>query len=311
MELIIETDLGRDPDDFFAIIYLLQTGIDISLICIQPGDPDQIGFGKAFLKACGKQIPIVSSKLNRNKSSLSGPHKEFANKMSWQCDSQSDGIATDLLNKIWNADTEFFVCGPCSVVGPFVKDKKISKLTMQGGYISYEDLHALNIYPVDENPKFLGQKEVPSFNPGGDKKATFALSEADISDRRFVSKNICHTILYDRDRHQQICTRPSKGILDDMFRRYMDLFLQNQTHKAFHDPVAAVCHMRPELATWVRGDLYYKEGKWGFNAANDGKSQIIGELERIKFWEEIASPYLLELNSLVVQDSRNYFRTRD
>lgn len=50
MKLIIETDLGHDPDDFFAICYFIDAGIDIQLITISPGDPDQIAIAKFLLK---------------------------------------------------------------------------------------------------------------------------------------------------------------------------------------------------------------------------------------------------------------------
>lgn len=287
MKLIVETDLGRDPDDFFALCYFMQAGVDIQLVCVQPGDPDQIGFAKAFLKACGIEVPVAASKLYRNKKSLSGPHVKFANKMGWQCDGDADGDAEYLLQTYWTPDTQFFVCGPATAVGPFVRDKQINKLTMQGGYISYEDLHSVGIFPTIEAEKFKGQKEVPSFNPGGDKEAALCILDADISVRRFVSKNICHTVLYDKEVHQRVCQRPEKTVHDRLFRSFMDLFLTEQTHKAFHDPVAAVCHCHPEIATWVRGSLYYKTGKWGFNPSADGRSEIVGDIDREMFWKEI------------------------
>ncbi len=46
MNLIIETDIGHDPDDLFAICYLAAAGVNIRAICVSPGDPDQIAIAR-------------------------------------------------------------------------------------------------------------------------------------------------------------------------------------------------------------------------------------------------------------------------
>ena len=46
MDLIVETDLGHDPDDFFAICYLLACGVKIRAVLVTPGDPDQIALAR-------------------------------------------------------------------------------------------------------------------------------------------------------------------------------------------------------------------------------------------------------------------------
>ena len=49
MNLIIETDIGRDPDDLFAIAYLIAAGANVRAVLISPGDPDQIAVARLLL----------------------------------------------------------------------------------------------------------------------------------------------------------------------------------------------------------------------------------------------------------------------
>ena len=58
MDIIIETDIGGDPDDFFAICYLISSGANIRLINISPGSKRQIAIAKFIIKRLGLNIPI-------------------------------------------------------------------------------------------------------------------------------------------------------------------------------------------------------------------------------------------------------------
>ena len=72
MNLIVSSDLGRDPDDFFAICYLIASGVNIVALDISPGDPDQISFATWLLNEVQLDIPIGVSKLGRDKQSSGG-----------------------------------------------------------------------------------------------------------------------------------------------------------------------------------------------------------------------------------------------
>jgi inosine-uridine nucleoside N-ribohydrolase len=80
MNLIIETDIGHDPDDFFALCYLASAGVDIRGIMICPGDPDQIAIARLFCKEIGLDIPIGASKLDRTKLSSGSIHHDLLKK---------------------------------------------------------------------------------------------------------------------------------------------------------------------------------------------------------------------------------------
>ena len=38
LDLIVETDLGHDPDDFFTLCYLAAAGVRLRALCVVPGD---------------------------------------------------------------------------------------------------------------------------------------------------------------------------------------------------------------------------------------------------------------------------------
>ena len=53
--IIIETDIGRDGEDFFALCYFFAAGADIKAIVISPGDEDQVAVAKLLLWEFGRQ----------------------------------------------------------------------------------------------------------------------------------------------------------------------------------------------------------------------------------------------------------------
>lgn len=56
--LIIETDIGHDPDDYFALCYLHSAGYDIKAILVSIGHPYQVAIVKMFCKQVGLNIPV-------------------------------------------------------------------------------------------------------------------------------------------------------------------------------------------------------------------------------------------------------------
>lgn len=287
--LIVETDLGRDPDDFFALCYFIDAGVNIELITISPGDPDQVAVAKFFIKECGINIPIGVSKLNRNKRSVGSIHTELLKKYKYPLTEQSNGYGGYLIDIC--DDTEFFGCGPLDCMGACIKEgiKPLPKLaTIQGGYISYETLFKAGINPPIKLEKFIGKEFVPTFNLNGNKDAGLALLKSAIPEKRFISKNVCHTIVYNKKVHEYVTSFKPKSRAGELLREGMDLYLQRHPEgKKFHDPSAAVCHLHPEIGQWVDGQLVYEKGMWGTRLDNPN-CKIIGTLNYDKLWEHIA-----------------------
>ena len=73
-DLIVETDLGHDPDDFFTLCYLAAAGVRLRAVCVVPGDRDQLAVARMLVKTLGLDIPVGASKPDSRKSSSGGMH---------------------------------------------------------------------------------------------------------------------------------------------------------------------------------------------------------------------------------------------
>lgn len=280
MSLIIETDLGRDPDDFFALCWLIHHKVDIKAIVISPGDKDQIAVAKFLLKECGLNIPVGSAKPDREKNSAGGVHIELLKRYNYpmRVDSVSGG---------WNIidsfeQCELFACGPLQNIGPYLRaGGSFSGATMQGGFIGYDVHGKTDVVRLD---KFEGKVTQPTFNLGGDKESGKLFVSAKFP-KKFVGKNVCHTVLYDISVHERIKSSRPTSRAGELFREAMDYYLKKQPFKAFHDPLAAILHIYPEIGTWVKGQVYYEKGEWGTRLSEDGDDVLI-DIDREAFWNK-------------------------
>jgi inosine-uridine nucleoside N-ribohydrolase len=118
---------------------------------------------------------------------------------------------------------------------------------------------------------------------GGDPKRAQVFVDADIPERRFIGKNVCHTIEYNADIHSRL---EPKDRASELFKEAMDMYLVKHKSKKFHDPTAAVCCLHPEVATWVRGVPTYNRGKWTTTLKEDGDF-VAADVDREMLWDHI------------------------
>jgi hypothetical protein len=285
MKLIVETDIGRDADDFFALCYLISAGVEIVAVTVSPGDKDQIAVAKGLLKECGVDCPVGSGKPNRDKSSVGGRHLDFLKQYNYPLECEPDGVGENIIAEamIKHPDAELFVCGPLHSVGPYLlSGGKLGRATMQGGFMGYE-IHNLDVVRLE---KFENKLFENTFNLGGSQIGAHAFLNLNVAERSFVGKHLCHTIVYDKDIHASVKKHAPTNRAMEVFHEHMDLYLEHQPVKMFHDPTAAVCHLHPECATWLRGKLIYQKGKWGTELCEDG-DLIAVDINREMLWDYI------------------------
>lgn len=283
MDLIIETDIGHDPDDFFAICYLAAAGVNIRTILISPGDPDQIAIAKFLSVKLGLDIPIGVAQENRTKLSSGSIHHHLLTKYGFPLEGKGDGLGVDILQDVFKKypDSEIFVIGPVTSVGNYLKrsGRKVKRATMQGGFLAYK-YHA----PILRVPQFEGKTWMPTFNLNGDRNAGVAFLAADIEDRRMVGKNVCHTVLYDKTRHDAMKMTDHPAV--KLFHEASEYYFQHHDFKKFHDPTAACLHLHPELGTWVQGKTVKMESGWGTQLDPEG-DHILAEVDYTGLWDHI------------------------
>ena len=305
MDLIIETDIGRDPDDFFALCYFISAGVNIRAITISPGDEFQIRITRFLLKECGLDIPIGVGKLNRTITESGSVHKYFIEKYNFKSKISHDGLGPDVIKETLKQypNCDLFVCGPLTSVGRFLKDNGscgIKYATMQGGFLDYESSEKFyhGLYEIKKLDKFIGKKTVSTFNLNGDVKGAFAFFETDIY-RTFAGKNVCHTVVYDKHVHEKIMNVPPKDRAAELLREGMAARIKDHPEgKMFHDPVAAFCCVHPsDSGLYIGGHPYRVNGTWGTDVFNEildhgykaiRPARVLTRLDENRFWDCIA-----------------------
>ena len=287
MNLILETDIGRDADDFFTLLYLLANpAVNVRAITVSPGDKDQVTLVKTILKECGAtHIPVGVGKLDRDKNSVGGMHLKFLAKYGDGRLIDHDEFGPTLVKNTMAEypDAECLCIGPLHSIGGYLlAGGSLGRCTMQGGFVGYEQ-HNVAVERLD---KFEGLDKVETFNLGGYKQGSQAFVFGDVRERQFVGKNVCHTILYGEEQQQFVKSDGARGREHELFIQAMDMYLAEQPFKAFHDPTAAVCHLHPEIGTWMEGKLAYKQGKWGGHPETPG-DQLLIDIDRNALWEHI------------------------
>jgi pyrimidine-specific ribonucleoside hydrolase len=284
IDLIVETELGHDPDDFFTLCYLAAVGARIRAVCIVPGDRDQLAVARLLCKQLALDIPVGVSKPDSRKFSSGGLHHHLLDRFGLPREAGHDGPGDEVMAPTMakHPACEFLVIGPCTSTARYLSRPGAvvpQRLTMQGGFLGYH-LHA----PAVRLPEFEGRTWMPTFNLNGDRKGVEALLRAPIPDRRFVGKNVCHTLLYDRAVHEAMPAADPGNPAAVLFMLAMEEYLRAHEVKKWHDPTAAACHLHPEIGTWVRGRVAKIEGGWG-TVADQGGDQILADVDREALWE--------------------------
>ncbi len=285
VDLIVETDLGRDPDDFFALCYLVDAGVRLRALVISPGDRDQIAVAKGLLAELGLDIPVGSARPESQKLSAGGVHLRFLERYAFATRREPDGPGHEVIAAVraQHPDVELFICGPMLNVGRHLAldPTPFRRATVQGGFLAYT-AHA---HPVMHLQKFEGMETVPTFNLNGDVKGAVRFLES-ATPTRFVGKNVCHTIVYDREVHDAITATRAKSRAGELLREVMAMYLEGHPEKMFHDPTAAVCHLHPEIGTWVDGTPYRQSGGWGTRVGRSPHCAL-ADIDRGALWRHL------------------------
>jgi hypothetical protein len=266
---------------------LISARVDIRAISIYPGDPDQIAFAKWMLKELGLNIPIGSSMVNRNKNSLTGLHSALLKKYKHEDWAKADDSGENLFRSAFDQfpDTEILVIGPPKATGRFLCQNQaieIQSATIQGGFAGY----GVHNFPCIKLDKFEGKNTFQSYNLNGSLLGTQQLFKGKILHKHFVSKNLNHTVVYTREIHQKMMSFKPENRAGELLREALQMQIDKYPEKKFHDPCSAVCHLHPDVATWIRARLYKIRNEWG--AAPDETGDFITvDIDYEGFWEYI------------------------
>lgn len=255
-----------DPDDIFTLC-LLATHPKVNLlsITVHPGSKEQIGLVRHILFKLGLSlsgIMIGSAKPEHPKSCVSDFHYKWLGNFP---SSTPDDTGDNILSQSWQDSNYKIVTGAALTnIGNFINNSftkpSIEEIVVQGGFAGD------SVVPVEYRlDKFNGKETCPTFNLGGNISAAKQVIASDVFKiKRFVSKNVCHGIIYDHEMHERIKPHRYNNAGLNFLVEGMEFYLKKKQGKAFHDPLAACVAISTDCCEFREVDIYRNDkGEWG------------------------------------------------
>jgi pyrimidine-specific ribonucleoside hydrolase len=271
-----------DPDDFLTLLFLLgHPQVNLKAVTITPGTPDQVGLVRQALRWFERDIPVGAHNLDHPKQCVSAWHYKAYGKVA---PSREAEPGPELLLRLCDENTTLVTGAALKNLGGAIRlgsrSFRLGKLVAQGGFAGE------GVVPADRQlAKFRGLTTCPTFNLNGDvKSAMLALEYPGIGIRRFVSKNVCHQVIYDQSLHQKIALLQDKNLALILIWQGMDMYLKNKPEgKILHDPLAACCAIDESIGTWAEVELFREKNEWGARLEPGSRTWIITGYDHGRF----------------------------
>jgi len=264
-----------DPDDVFTLC-LLATHPKVNLlsVTVHPGSNHQIGIVRHILFRLNRtDIMIGSAKPSYHKNCVSDFHYKWLGEIG---PSEADDAGDIVLGHSWESSNYKIVTGAALTnIANFIKNNpvkpSIEEIVVQGGFAG--DSVVPEEYRLD---KFKGKETCPTFNLNGNVEAAKQVIASDsFKTKRFISKNVCHGIVYDYAMHERIKPHRHNNVGLDLMVEGMEVYLKNKPDgKAFHDPLAACTAINSNCCEFKEVEIYRERGEWGAKL-KDGTNTFI------------------------------------
>lgn len=278
MDFVFDMETG-DPDDFLTLIFLLgHPKVNLKAVTVVPGTREQIGVVKFACNLMNKNIPIGSFDVDRNKKCVSKWHYNVFGNIPAE---KPDGRGGDILYSLCDEETTLITGGPLKNIGVAMNlGFKIKRLVAQGGFAGQ------GVVPEEKQlEKFKYKTICPTYNLNGDPQSALkVLTYNNIFERYFVSKNVCHGVIYDKDLHEKVKNVKSGSKSLETIYKGMDFYLQRHSEgKKFHDPLAACCAIDLSVGIWKEVEIFREKGQWGSKLCPGSNTRIIIDYDKNKF----------------------------
>lgn len=270
----------NDPDDYLTLLLLLgHPQVNLKAVTLMPGSTHQVGLVARTLELFGRKIPIGAYNLAHEKSCVSGWHEKVYGKI---FPSTEAAEGWKVLLEQCDENTTLVTGAALKNLGRVLDEPafRLGRLVAQGGFAGE------GVVPTEQQlEKFKGKTTCPTFNLNGDVPSAFkALESTQIAARFFVSKNVCHGVVYDEAIHQAVVAVKDKSLSLQLIYKGMDFYLtKNKEGKKLHDPLAACCALNPNIATWAEVALYRERGEWGAKLKENTQTWIITDYNHAEF----------------------------
>lgn len=257
----------NDPDDFITLLMLAgHPQVNLKAVTILPGSPAQVGFVRHALNNWfDMDIPIGARNLASQKSRVSDWHYLAYGNVAESLDALP---SDEVLRQNCDADTILLTGAALTNIRTAIRKSEeaneefiVGSIVVQGGFAGE------GVVPLDlQMEKFKGLVMCPTHNLMGDKKAAhLVLEHGGFGTRRFVSKNVCHRVVYDQTMHKSFEQLKDKSVSLTKIWQGMEVYLNqvNPSGKMLHDPLAATCAINPKVVSWAEVALFREGSEWG------------------------------------------------
>jgi pyrimidine-specific ribonucleoside hydrolase len=272
----------QDPDDFLTLLLLLgHPQVNLKAVTITPGSAHQVGLVRRALSWFGKDLPVGANNLDHLKPCVSSWHYRAYGEAPPSREAEPGG---EVLLRSCDEGTTLITGAPLKNLGAALRlggdSFRLGRWVAQGGFAGE------GVVPRERQlDKFKGLTTCPTFNLNGDpKSALAALAHPGIGVRRFVSKNVCHGVIYDEALHERFTAVKGRSKSLELIWQGMDAYLRNREEgKKFHDPLAACCAIDEGVGTWAEVELYREKGQWGSRLRPGSNTWIIVDHDHERF----------------------------
>ncbi len=271
-----------DPDDFLTLLLLLgHPRVRLRAVTVTPGSAHQVGLVRRALSWFGVELPVGAYNLDHPKRSVSDWHYRAYGEAPPSRDAEP---GFEVLLRCCDDETTLITGAPLKNLGKALEGGgssfRLGRLVAQGGFAG-EGVVA----PEKQLAKFRGRRTCPTYNLGGAPKAALAaLASPNIGVRRFVSKNVCHGVVYDGAFHRRVKAeaRWSKSL--ELISQGMERYLERRPGgKKLHDPLAACCAVDERIGEWAEVEIYRVRDEWGARLAPGSGTWIIVGHDKERF----------------------------
>jgi pyrimidine-specific ribonucleoside hydrolase len=276
----------QDPDDYLTLLLLLgHPEVHLKAVTITPGSPDQVGLVRQTLAWFGQQLPVGAHNLAHPRSCVSPWHHQAYGRIVPSSDAEPGG---EVLLRSCDEQTTLITGGPLKNLGDALRLNKLrgenafrlGRLVAQGGFAGE------GVVPRERQlDKFKGMTNCPTYNLNGDPASALEILRfPGVGVRRFVSKNVCHGVWYDREMHLRFEAVKDNSLSLELIWKGMNTYLSRQpAGKKFHDPLTACCAIDESIGTWAQVELYRAKGAWGSRLSPGSRTWIITGYDHDRF----------------------------
>lgn len=218
----------QDPDDYLTLLLLIgHPGVDLRAVTITPGSAYQVGLVRATLARFGLDLPVGANNIEHPKTCVSSWHEDAYHKIHPSQDAEPGG---ELLHRMCSREVTLITGAPLKNLGDAMTRPgfELGRLVAQGGFAGE------GVVPAEKQlPKFKGMVTCPTFNLNGAPRAALeALQHPGIGERFFVSKNVCHGVVYTEAFHRELgAVKEGREHLEQIWRG-MEYYLAKKRARA-------------------------------------------------------------------------------